>query len=115
MQKGLKKAAKIIEKAAKDEFGEYQPKVGSFNEWAELAESTKEDRLKKGFIENDLLLRTGQLRDSIEHEVKGLEAVIGSKDEVMVYQEFGTSKIPPRPVLGPATYRNKDKIKTFYY
>jgi hypothetical protein len=29
----------------------------------------------------------------------------------MVYQELGTDRIPPRPVLGPAAYKNKDKIE----
>jgi hypothetical protein len=28
----------------------------------------------------------------------------------MAYQEFGTPTIPPRPVIGPAAFRNKAKI-----
>lgn len=111
MQKGLKKAAILIEKTAKGEFGVYQPEAGPFQDWEQLAESTKEQRVKQGYTENDPLLRTGKLRDSISHEVRGLEAQIGSTDDVMVYQEFGTANIPPRPVLGPAAYRNKEKIK----
>ena len=50
------------------------------------------------------------MRDSITHEVHGLEAVIGSTDPKMVYHEFGTAKMPPRPVMGPAAFRNKDFI-----
>ena len=34
--------------------------------------------------------------------VEELEAEIGSDSQIMVYQEFGTSKMPPRPVMGPA-------------
>jgi HK97 gp10 family phage protein len=111
LQSGLKACAKVIERTAKSEFGVYQKSVEHFPAWEELADSTKEDRVRQGFSENEPLLRTGKLRDSISHEVSGLEAVIGSDSDVMVYQEFGTEKIPPRPVLGPAAFRNKQKIQ----
>jgi HK97 gp10 family phage protein len=52
------------------------------------------------------------MRESISHQVSGLEAALGSTDPKMVYHEFGTSKMPPRPVFGPAAFRNKEKIKT---
>lgn len=111
LHEGLKQAAKLVEKTAKDEIGHYQPEVGNFPEWAELKESTQEQRVRQGYTPNDPLLRSGELRDSISSEVEGLEAAIGSDSDIMVYQEFGTSKgIPPRPVLGPAAYRNKDNI-----
>lgn len=109
--KGLDKAATIVEKEAKKEIGTYQPEVGPFQDWAELADSTKEDRLKKGYTENDPLLRSGDLRNSISHQTKELTAQIGSTSDIMIYQEFGTTFIPPRPVLGPAAFKNKEKIK----
>lgn len=108
---GLKKAAEHVEKVAKAEFGEYQAAVGSFPGWADLAPATKADRVAHGFSENDPLLRTGDLRDSIGHRVAGLEAEIGSDDDVMVYQELGTETIPPRPVLGPAAIRSEKAIQ----
>jgi phage gpG-like protein len=108
---GLKEVAHGIEKAAKEEIGHYQPAVGPFPAWAELADSTKADRMRQGFSENDPLLRTGELRDSISSEVVGLEAVVGSDSDVMVWQELGTKTIPPRPVLGPAAISNEDRIK----
>lgn len=111
---GLEIAATLIEKSAKKEIGHLQPEVGPFNAWDELADSTKEDKARKGYYFNEdynPLLRTGELHDSISHEVEGLEAVIGSTSPIMVYQEFGTSSIPPRPVLGPAVYKNKEKIE----
>lgn len=111
LHEGLEKCAVLVEKTAKGEIGMYQPQAGPFQDWAELAESTKEDRVNRGFSENDPLLRTGGLRDSITHEVNSLEAVIGSTDPVMIYQEFGTPTSPPRAVLGPAAFRNKEKIK----
>lgn len=106
----LERVAKRIEATAKSEFGVYQPGVGPFGAWPELAESTKEERERLGFTPDDPLLRTGGLRDGISHRVADLEAEIGSDDDVMVYQEFGTEHIPPRPVLGPAAERNHDVI-----
>lgn len=111
LHEGLKVIAEKIEAKAKSEFGTYQPAAGEFPEWPELADSTKEDRLKQGFSEDEPLLRTGKLRDSLGHEVKGLEAVIGSTDERMVFHEFGTSRIPARPVLGPAAFHSKDIVQ----
>lgn len=107
----LEKCAKLIEVTAKSEFGTYQPEVGPFPDWPELAESTQEARSRAGFTPNDPLLVTGKLRDSIHHETNGLEAVIGSTSDIMPYHEFGTASIPPRPVLGPAAFRNKKHIQ----
>lgn len=111
LETGLKRAAQHVEKVAKSEFGEYQPARGSFPAWVELADATKADRVAKGFTENDPLLRTGDLRDSIGNRVAGLDAEIGSDDDVMVYQELGTEKMPPRPVLGPAAIRSEKAIQ----
>ncbi|MDE1009666.1 MAG: hypothetical protein OSB38_28805 [Paraburkholderia fungorum] len=111
MQSGLEEVAVRIEKTAKAEIGKYQPAVGPFSAWPELADSTKADRVAQGFSENDPLLRNGHLRDSYQHEVHGVEAVIGSKDDVALWQELGTSRgIPPRPVLGPAVEYNHAAI-----
>lgn len=112
LEEGLERVAMHIQKTAKSEFGVYQPERGPFNEWDELADSTKADRVRQGYSENDPLFRSGALRDSIQHEVHGLDAVIGSKSDIMAYQEFGTEKIPPRPVLGPAALRNKARIES---
>ncbi|WP_042298954.1 hypothetical protein [Paraburkholderia kururiensis] len=106
---GLERVAAHIERTAKEEIGKYQPQVGPFDAWPELADATKEDRLAHGFTENDPLLRSGEMRDSIGRTVRGLEAEIGSTSDIMVYQELGTVNaahpIPPRPVLGPAAVR----------
>jgi HK97 gp10 family phage protein len=105
-----KEAADLVQANAKARIGEYQDYEGPFTKWAELADSTKEERVRQGFTENDPLLRTGTLRDSIKVEAKGNEAVIGSEDEVALYQEVGTDHIPPRPFLGPALYGSKNDI-----
>ena len=107
---GLKHVAREIEKTAKEEIGVYQSEVGPFPSWPALAEATVDDRIRQGYSPDEPLLRTGDLRESIKHEVKGLEAIIGSDSPIAAYQEFGTDKIPPRPFIGPAAFHNKKTI-----
>lgn len=104
-------AAKLVQKDAQGRIGQYQAATGPFDAWAELADSTKKDRVNKGYTPDDPLLRDGTLRDSIEVEIAPLEAVIGSKEDIAAYQEFGTATIPPRPFLGPAAFDNLEKIE----
>jgi hypothetical protein len=116
LHEGLERVALKIEQTAKDEIGHYQPAVGPFPAWPELADATKDDRVSKGFTENDPLLRTGQRRDDITHQVEGLEAQIGTPEnaataDIAVWEEFGTSKEPMRPVLGPAAFRSRSVIE----
>jgi hypothetical protein len=113
-------AAKIVQGAAKARMGEYQDGVAGWPAWANLAPATVEDRLRKGFTPDDPLVRSGELRESIEIAHTGHEAAVGSTDPVLLYQEVGTGPgtwgksatagIPPRPVLGPAGYLSKEKI-----
>jgi phage gpG-like protein len=110
----LKVATEYLEKKIKDRFGNYlRTDEGAFEKWKELAPATKADRVRKGYTPNDPLLRSGELRDSIQSEVRGLEAVIGSDSDIMVWQELGTSRIPARSVLGAEAYMAKDKIAEF--
>lgn len=48
---------------------------------------------------NATLLWTGGLRSSLEFFHAGLVAGVGSPDPVMQWQELGTARIPPRPLL----------------
>lgn len=111
LQTGLKQAAKHVQEQAKGELGTYQAAVGPFPAWQELADSTKEDRVRKGYTENDPLLRSGELRNSIGHEVHGLEAEIGTPMQIGEFLELGTSKMPPRPFLGPAVIHSEKAIQ----
>lgn len=112
MEHALEKSAEAIEDAAKAQLGTYQPAVGPFPAWVPLAEATKTDRERQGFAPDNPLLRDGSLiRDSIQHEVHGLDAVVGSKEDVAAYQEFGTSRIPPRPFMGPAAVTAGKEIR----
>lgn len=106
----LERGARIVEKEAKDAVGEYQARSGPFAAWAPLADATKEDRERQGFPADEPELRTGELRDSIEHVVIGREAHIGSNSDVMVWQELGTSKMPARSILGGAAFRKEHEV-----
>jgi len=106
-----KEGAKLIADDAKAKIGEYQDGVGPFTAWANLADSTVNDRLSKGFSPDEPLLRTGELRDSIEVVSNGSEAGAVSADLVALYQEQGTATIPPRPFLGSAGYQSKKNIE----
>lgn len=108
---GLEKCARKVEKTAQDEIGHYQTGIGPFPAWAELADSTEEQKSKNGYPAGAPLLASGEMQGSITHTTHMLEAVIGSTDEKMVYHEFGTPKMPARPVMGPAILRNKEYIR----
>jgi HK97 gp10 family phage protein len=45
--------------------------------------------------------RSGNLQESIEWQVDGLEAAVGSNDPAAAPQEIGTSRTQPRPFLAP--------------
>jgi len=96
-EEALEVAAAMIADRAKKLIGTYDAKP----RWPELAESTQADRAQKGFPPNEPLLRTGELRDSIGFEIikPGREAIVGSTSDIAVYQELGTSTIPPRSFL----------------
>lgn len=111
VQRGLERAAALIKKTAKEEIGHYQEEIAMFPAWAPLAAATEEQKARMGYPANAPLLATGELRESIVHEVGVLEATVGSIDPVMEYHEFGTSRMPARPVIGPALYRNLDAVQ----
>jgi HK97 gp10 family phage protein len=108
--RALGRAAALIQNAAKAKIGDYQEAAGDFAAWAELAESTKADRVQQGYSENDPLLRSGDLRDSIERHVEPGEASVGSNSDIAVFQELGTAKIPPRSFLGGAAVENAERV-----
>ena len=106
----MERACRVVEAEAKREIGTYQDAAAPFAGWAELADSTKEDRVRLGFSENDPGLRTGEMRDSISHVAEHAEGVVGSNDEKLVWFELGTEKQPPRSVLGMAAVHNVEDV-----
>jgi HK97 gp10 family phage protein len=109
-KRALEKAAEIIETEAKAEIGHYQGAAGPFAAWPELDDKTKADRVRQGFTENDPLLRTGEMRDSIGTVIEGDEAHVGSNDDKAVWQELGTEHIPPRSFLGHAAVTKSKEV-----
>jgi HK97 gp10 family phage protein len=65
--------------------------------WPQL----KPETLARKFYDTPLL-ETGEMRDSIEWHTEGLRGFVGSNNDKAAFHEFGTSRIPPRPFLGPA-------------
>lgn len=108
--RALERATKLLQRKVKIKFGTYQPQAGQFLEWAELADSTKADREAQGFPENEPLLRTGDLRESVERLVKDSEGYVGSNSDIAVYQEIGTKHIPPRSFLGSTGVENAEAV-----
>ena len=108
LHEGVTAGATVVRDEARAEIGHYQSAAAPFAAWKELADSTKADRSRKGFPDNNPLLRTGGLRDSIEVVVHGAEASVGSNSKIALYQEVGTARIPPRSFLGGAAVRKTD-------
>lgn len=103
---GLEAAAKLLEDKSKAIIGNYQTEHGAMAEWAPLAEAT----LARKSADTPLL-ETGEMRDSITHETEDFEATVGATDPKMEWHEFGTKRIPPRPVLGQALVQNAARIQ----
>jgi|GEM_PF-6223993 phage gpG-like protein len=101
----LEKIGEHLEKKAKEKIGNYQ--WG----WAKLEQSTEEAKARMGYPTNAPLLASGDLRESIGHEVEDHSVIIGAKDEVMKYHEFGTEHIPPRPVFQSLAAENNEFIQ----
>ncbi|MFZ0270998.1 MAG: hypothetical protein WAL34_04025 [Acidobacteriaceae bacterium] len=106
----LERATKLLQKKVKEKYGEYQPEAGPFVAWAELAESTKQDRERQGYPEDEPLLRKGDVRNSIERLVKDGEGFVGSNSQIAEWEELGTKNMPPRSTMGSAAVENAEKI-----
>lgn len=106
LSQGLEQVGEMIAEDARDKIGTYQAASGPFIAWAPLAASTVE---RKGH--NLPLYETGELQDSFDFDVVGLEMAAGSKDPKMVFHERGTERMPARPVVGPAGFENREAIR----
>lgn len=117
----LSQVGAIIQEDARGRLGSYHSRVGPFPMWDELAESTKVNRLAKGYTDDEPLLRDGTLQKSISKEVTPWAVAVGVRHglpsdradatmgDIAMWQEFGAARlgkphIPPRPFIGPALY-----------
>ena len=100
-REGLAKAAKIIEDGAKEAIGSF------LFGWPAL----KPETVSRKATGNSPLLETGELRNSISHEVSEHSAIVGSTSEKARFHEFGTSRgIPPRPFIWGSWLHNQEKV-----
>lgn len=114
----LKEAARLVKEDAREQIGNYQPQVGNYLEWAPLAESTLDQKYRRGLspqgeMDADApLYMDGDLKKSFRSTLVSYEEIIiGSTDPNMEWHEFGTSKMPPRSVLGPALLKHIKEIQ----
>jgi len=111
--------AKVIQDAAKESLGHYQPAAGPFGAWPELAERTREERSLQGYTEDEPLKRSGVLGGHIERCAEAREARVGVPDIEVSHEydsrpvnigavaedlEFGTVDMPPRSFIGHAAF-----------
>jgi phage gpG-like protein len=80
--------------------------------WAPLAAATEAEKARHGYPQDAPLLRTGGLRGSISSRLvdHGEAVEVGTVSKAAVFHEFGTSKMPPRPVFAPLVSENVVEI-----
>jgi phage gpG-like protein len=98
----LEAAAVILEKEANALPGEYQ------DGWPALQPET----IARKDAGDSPLLETGSFKDGISHNSDEHEAYVGSDDARAKYFEFGTSKMPARPVFAVAKIKAEEEIKS---
>jgi phage gpG-like protein len=117
----VKAGGEEIRDTAKGMIGFYQTDIAPYPDWAPLSEKYEAEKVAAGFEPDAPLLRTGEMQKSVNTDSERNEAVVGSNDAVLKYHEFGTDKMPPRPVLGPAAHFSTPRIlsrmaaTTFYF
>lgn len=100
-----------------DTFGILQKGYGNFPSWAPLKPSTIADKIRGGYVYNSQynpLVRTGELKNSIDYKVSPKKLRVGSKSEIMIFHEFGTSKMAQRSVIGLTMFKQEKFIKNTF-
>jgi hypothetical protein len=108
---GLEPLGQLLENRMRAKIGDYQGAAGPFPAWAPLADSTEDRKAAMGYPADSPLLATGEMLASFRHDVAPMELVVGATDEKMVFHEFGTENMPPRPVVGPVAFESQDDIR----
>jgi phage gpG-like protein len=89
-------SAGIIAKACEMVCAEAKRVIGTHDYgWPALQPET----IARKMMGNSPLLETGEMRASIEWNADQHEGHVGSNDDKAVWQELGTSRIPPRSFL----------------
>jgi hypothetical protein len=111
VHRALEDCLKVLQKDMKAQIGDYQDAAGPYGAWQPLADETELEKAHLGAPANAPLYRQGDLKKSFKYETDGIEGIVGSTDPVMVEHEYGTRTMPPRPVVGPALWKNRDFIR----
>ena len=111
---GVYNAARTIHSATRKMFGHYQDGDGPFGSWPELADATKEERVREGYSANEPLLRSGTLMRSYELAAGprgSFSAGVGSPLPQALGQEIGIPghNVPARSTLGIAFVKSERK------
>lgn len=85
---------------------------GQEGTWQPLAQAT----VKKKNGDDTILIETGEMVDSIEVTPQGDDQYVISatgqrNQEILKYHEYGTSRMPSRPVVRPVFEREKGNVK----
>ena len=115
---GINALAPVFEAAGKEMVEYSKGMLGHYDHeettWPQLSPITQADRERLGFPANEPLLRTGDLRDSYSFDVVASPSVIflivGSDDVRSIFNELGTSEMPPRPVLAPTAMAYEERM-----
>ncbi|HLZ20725.1 MAG TPA: phage virion morphogenesis protein [Ktedonobacterales bacterium] len=93
--------------------------------WAALADATVLDRTRRGFGgEHPILVRAGDLQASVTargapgnvFDVRADSLSVGSEDARAGYHQWGTSRMPARPIVGISWARRSgivDRLNTY--
>jgi phage gpG-like protein len=131
LNKEIKLCAVKVRDTATKKFGNLQPAVGPYPAWPLLTIDTVKEKARAGApgLYADPLIGHYQgktankvwpapLRTTIEIDVEGWVATVGSRDPLAKWHEYGATEagknhnvtIPPRPFLRPALFENTDHI-----
>jgi len=96
----MRSLSEIIVSGVEDNFANER---GPDGPWAELAESTKDERRREGNWPGPKLQRTGQLVASIQpFNTENTAGASTNKTYAAIHQAGGTSDMPPGPAAVPA-------------
>jgi HK97 gp10 family phage protein len=99
-ERGLLKAGHVVAERAKSKLGTYQ--AG----WPPL----KPETIARKATGDSPLLETGAMRNTIAEHASPAKATITVGGPAL-WQELGTSKMPPRPFMGPALRESAGEIE----
>jgi phage virion morphogenesis protein len=102
---------KIGENVVEETNMQFDQQGGRFlPKWADIKESTKKQRVRKGFGTRPILVNTGDLKKSFRvKQADSKSVIVGTDIDYATYHQTGTSKMPKREMM-----KLTDKMKLAY-